>query len=129
MGSKISQHLGRAIRERREALGLSQEELAHGADVSRVYLGSLERGAQVASIEVVERIARALSASVPELLNGPPNEAVPRPEDLLGRRIAAVAKGASSEQLDVFMRVAVAYFGAVSGKPGRGKKRPGKGKG
>lgn len=123
MASKIREHLGQAIRVRREAQGLSQEELAHAADVSRVYLGSLERGAQVASIEVVERIASALEVSIPDLLDPPANAAPSRPEDVIGRRVAALAQGASDEALAVFMRIATAYFDAVAGKPGRGKKR------
>jgi len=50
-------------------MGLSQEALAHEADSNRTYISDLERGTRNPSIEVVERIARALSVTMGSLLD------------------------------------------------------------
>lgn len=59
--------IGQAIRRRREALRLSQEELAHRAGVHRTYLGSIERGERNPAIENLSKIATALGVTVAEL--------------------------------------------------------------
>ena len=50
-------------------LGVSQEELAHESDSNRTYISDLERGTRNPSLEVVERIARALNVSMGDLLD------------------------------------------------------------
>jgi transcriptional regulator with XRE-family HTH domain len=45
---------------RRQALGLSQEELAHRADIDRTYVSALVRSVYAAGIDVLDRLARAL---------------------------------------------------------------------
>lgn len=47
----------------------SQEELAHEADSNRTYISDVERGTRNPSIEVVERIAKALGVSIGSLLD------------------------------------------------------------
>jgi len=60
---------GKRVRKARKAKGLSQEELAHDADSNRTYISDVERGTRNPSIEVVERIARALDVSMGSLLD------------------------------------------------------------
>jgi transcriptional regulator with XRE-family HTH domain len=48
------------LRAARKAVGLSQEELAHRADVDRTYVSSLERCVYAAGIDVVDRLAKVL---------------------------------------------------------------------
>nr|WP_321508783.1 helix-turn-helix transcriptional regulator [uncultured Celeribacter sp.] len=48
------------IQDLRRARDLSQEELAHRADVSRGYLGKVENAKFAASLDLLERIANAL---------------------------------------------------------------------
>ena len=60
--------LGRAIRKRRLALGLSQEKLAEKADLHWTYIGGIERGERNVSLVNIVRIARALKTRVSELL-------------------------------------------------------------
>jgi transcriptional regulator with XRE-family HTH domain len=55
----------RALRRRH---GLSQEELAYRADIDRTYVSALERGVYGATIDVIEKLARALDVQVWELL-------------------------------------------------------------
>ncbi len=58
---------GRAVRERRLALGWSQERLAEKADLHWTYIGGIERGERNVSLMNISRIARALNTSVSEL--------------------------------------------------------------
>lgn len=59
--------LGRAIRELREAAGLSQEELAHQADIHPTWISHLESGRNNPSWGTVRRIAAALGVRLSEL--------------------------------------------------------------
>lgn len=61
--------VGRNLRKRRAALGLSQEDLAHKAGVSIRMVGSVERGQQSPTIEVLGKLADALEVSPASLLN------------------------------------------------------------
>lgn len=56
------------LRSARRRQGLSQEELAYRADIDRTYVSALERGVYGATIDVLERLARALGMQVWELL-------------------------------------------------------------
>lgn len=58
--STIARRFGRVIRECREQRGLSQEALAELAGLSRSFLGEIERGAAVPSIETLQKLADAL---------------------------------------------------------------------
>ncbi|RUV48750.1 XRE family transcriptional regulator [Mesorhizobium sp. M5C.F.Ca.IN.020.29.1.1] len=55
----------------RQAKGMSQEELAHLADIDRTYISSLERSVYNASIDVVDRLANALEVEPADLLKSP----------------------------------------------------------
>ena len=56
------------VRCRRRSLGISQERLADIAGVHRTYVGSVERGECNISIDNMERLAKALDISLPNLL-------------------------------------------------------------
>ncbi|MEL6800524.1 MAG: helix-turn-helix transcriptional regulator [Pseudomonadota bacterium] len=56
------------LRRHRLAAGLSQEELAHRADMDRSYVSALERSVYAASIDIVARLADELGVSAAELL-------------------------------------------------------------
>lgn len=60
---------GKRVRKARKVIGLSQEALAHEADSNRTYISDVERGQRNPSIEVVERIAKALNVSMGSLLD------------------------------------------------------------
>ncbi|VVT24620.1 helix-turn-helix transcriptional regulator [Rhizobium sp. EC-SD404] len=61
--------LARNLRKYRQAVGLSQEELAHRAEIDRTYISSIERCQYAASIDVIERLARELGVKPAALLN------------------------------------------------------------
>jgi transcriptional regulator with XRE-family HTH domain len=65
--STLQVAFGRTIREIRLELGLSQEKLAQKVKVSRNFLGSVERGESSLSLEVVERLARAMDIRLSDL--------------------------------------------------------------
>jgi ribosome-binding protein aMBF1 (putative translation factor) len=56
--------IGRAVRERRLALGLSQAGLAARADMTQPALSRLEAGGVVPTIPLLERISAALDADL-----------------------------------------------------------------
>jgi transcriptional regulator with XRE-family HTH domain len=64
----IAKRFGVVLRRRREAAGVSQEALAAKADLHRNYVGLLERGKQIPSILVVEKLAEALGTTMSSLM-------------------------------------------------------------
>ena len=65
------QTLGARIRDFRESAGLTQEALAHAANIGRVTLVRLEKGEQSPRFRTLDAIARALGKRVSELLVEP----------------------------------------------------------
>ena len=68
---EIREVLALNLRKHRRAHGLSQEELAHRADIDRTYISSLERSVYAAGIDVVDRLARVLGVEAADLLRRP----------------------------------------------------------
>ena len=66
--SNISIKFGEKVREIRVSQGLSQEHLAHIANVHRTYIGMIERAEKNITLVNVEKIAKALKVSIVELL-------------------------------------------------------------
>jgi transcriptional regulator with XRE-family HTH domain len=58
--------LGARIRELRNRLEISQEELASRAGMHWTYLSDLERGKQTPSLDILNRVARALDITLAE---------------------------------------------------------------
>ena len=69
---EIRETLALNLRKPRQARGLSQEELAHRAQVDRTYVSALERSVYAAGIDVLDWLARALDVEAAELLKPPP---------------------------------------------------------
>ena len=59
------------LRRLRHAKGLSQDDLAYEAEVSRSYLSQIEKGSFYASVKIVGRLADALGVEPAELLKLP----------------------------------------------------------
>ena len=59
------------LRRLRHAKGLSQDDLAYDAEVSRSYLSQLEKGAFYASLKIIGKLARALNTEPAEFLKLP----------------------------------------------------------
>jgi len=60
---------GERVREIRKEKGLSQEELAHKADLHRTYIGMIERAEKNITLLNIEKIANALVIRINDLFN------------------------------------------------------------
>ena len=65
---KIYKLLGEAIRVARKKAGLSQEELAEKVNLTRNYIGTIERAERKITLETLARIAKALKCRVRDLI-------------------------------------------------------------
>jgi transcriptional regulator with XRE-family HTH domain len=61
--------LGGRIKELRQRLKASQEELAHRAGLHWSYLSDLERGQQTPTLDVLNRLVRALDVTLAEFFS------------------------------------------------------------
>lgn len=61
--------VGKRVKELRNKLGLSQEELADYAELDRTYITSVERGRRNISIVNIEKLASALKVSLKEFFD------------------------------------------------------------
>jgi len=60
----ITKKFGKQVKKLRLEKGLSQETLAHLADLDRTYIPSIEKGERNVSITVIEKIAKALKVKI-----------------------------------------------------------------
>ncbi|MEC4003868.1 helix-turn-helix transcriptional regulator [Flavobacterium sp. SUN052] len=65
----IKQKFGLKIKELRKLKGFSQEKLANLADIDRTYLPTIENGNRNVSIEIVEKLAKALDVKIKDLFD------------------------------------------------------------
>jgi transcriptional regulator with XRE-family HTH domain len=59
------------LRRLRHARGLSQDDLAYEAEISRSYLSQLEKGVYYASLKIIGKLAEALDVEPAEFLRLP----------------------------------------------------------
>jgi transcriptional regulator with XRE-family HTH domain len=104
----VSPKLGERIRTLRMERGLTQDELAARAGITRVYTSFIERGEKVASLEVFINIAEVLDMSLSELFLDVDRET---PKEL-ARLSAAMAGQPIGIQRRIF-RVVEEMLGAV----------------
>jgi transcriptional regulator with XRE-family HTH domain len=64
----LEEHLGNAIREKREKLGFSQEAFADECGLHRTYISQLERGLKSPTVRTLALIAAKLKLTPDELL-------------------------------------------------------------
>jgi transcriptional regulator with XRE-family HTH domain len=60
---------GERVRVFRKEEGLSQEDLAHKAELHRTYIGMIERAEKNITLLNIEKIANALNISIKDLLD------------------------------------------------------------
>ena len=63
----IRVRFGKALRNKRRKVGVSQEEFADMCGLDRTYIGGIERGERNVSLVNIERIAKTLKISLSEL--------------------------------------------------------------
>lgn len=69
---KLRIQLGLNIQEVRRSRGLSQETLAHLAEIDRGYIGKIENAKHAVTVDMIEAIAQALDTEPMELLRTRP---------------------------------------------------------
>ena len=62
--------IGEAIRHHRKRVDLTQEKLAEWADLNPKYLGEVERGEKIISIEALLRISKSLKVPIRKFFQG-----------------------------------------------------------
>ena len=65
----IKEKIGQRIRYLRKELNLSQEALALKSDVDRTYITDVENGRRNISIEILEKVIKALEVSISDFFN------------------------------------------------------------
>ena len=65
---KILLALGQVVKQRRTALGISQEELGLRANLDRTYISGIERGVRNPSITALVSLASGLGITIANLL-------------------------------------------------------------
>ena len=68
MPRTLSPWVGLAIRQRRTASGLTQEQLAEKAELHRTYISMVERGKRNISVDALTGVAEALKTSASQLV-------------------------------------------------------------
>jgi transcriptional regulator with XRE-family HTH domain len=66
--SSLSKRFGAAIRRRRLEAALTQEQLAESARIHPTYVSMVERGVKNPTLDVADRLARALSVPLQEII-------------------------------------------------------------
>ncbi len=115
--SVIKERFGSRLRALREKRGLSQQDLSHASTVSKVFLGTLERGEKAATIETIEKLADGLGVQPAELFQFDARASESDPAEKLGRKVAALARGSSEARIFRFETVARMFFEPESDIP------------
>lgn len=91
-----------ALKHYREAVGLSQEDLAAKADLDRTYVSQLERGLKSPTLTSLEKLAGCLGIEAQALLRERRIGTGPRiPEDYTVRQVDRVAVARGGDRLEV----------------------------
>lgn len=69
MSLPLGVRFGHTIRELRRREGWSQEQLAHRAELNRSYVGEVERGLAMPSLDTAHKLAQALNVPLGALLS------------------------------------------------------------
>jgi transcriptional regulator with XRE-family HTH domain len=66
--ARLQRQFGETLRAERVARKMTQQQLAFDAELSLTYVGEIERGERMVSLDTLLRVAKALNLSAPELL-------------------------------------------------------------
>lgn len=106
--------MGRRIRQRREVLGMSREDLAKRLDVTSKFIADLEYGDKGTSVKNLYRLKQILGVSVDYLMDGDPSdENEEEPRRLLNENIMSSLSVCNVKQLRVMERITRLYIEGV----------------
>jgi transcriptional regulator with XRE-family HTH domain len=66
----VRKQFGKRVKQLRQENELSQEGLAHLAELDRTYIPSIEKGERNVSLEVIQKLSKAFKIKISELLKG-----------------------------------------------------------
>lgn len=101
---------------RREKMGVSQAVMGDEIGMTQATISRIENGEQNTTVEKLERVAKYLGVSVPELFVQPE-----KPETL--RRLEELLNRCSAEQQDAFLTILEASASVSGGGPDNGQAR------
>ena len=111
----MEQRVRRRVKALRSELGLTQEETATRAGISRGYYASIERGRRNISFGVLKGVAKALSVSLVSFLaDENPVEATQRIEHTRAVRFARLLERIDGDGLDVVEQVMERFARSVT---------------
>ena len=106
--------MGKRIRERRELLKMSRDELARRLDVTSKFIADLEYGEKGASVKNLYRLKQILGVSVDYLMDGnPSNQNETEPRKMLNENIMGSLRVCNVKQLRVMEQIARLYIEGV----------------
>ena len=76
------ERIGLRIRTQRKEKGVSQEQLAEQIGISASYMGHIERGTRIASVETLARLSKALEMDMHYIVFGHSSGYSARSEEL-----------------------------------------------
>jgi len=66
--AKLTKTICKRIKKYRGEVGMTQEDLSEKVGVSRVYIGYVEQGRNTPSLEILEKIAKALKVRLSDIV-------------------------------------------------------------
>ena len=93
--------LGQRIREQRKAKGWTMEQLAEKVELSPNYVGDLERGVKIPSLETFIRIVEVLDVSADVLIRDSVAPASHVADDELNRKLQQLTPGQKKAATDI----------------------------
>ena len=106
--------MGRRIRQRREVLGMSREDLARRLDVTSKFIADLEYGDKGTSVKNLYRLKQILGLSVDYLMDGDRSDLTEEePRRLLNENIMGSISVCNVKQLQVMEKIARLYIEGV----------------
>ena len=106
--------MDRRIRQRREVLGMSREDLARRLDVTSKFIADLEYGDKGTSVKNLYRLKQILGLSVDYLMDGDRSDLTEEePRRLLNENIMGSLSVCNVKQLQVMEKIARLYIEGV----------------
>lgn len=106
--------MGRRIRQRREVLGMSREDLARRLDVTSKFIADLEYGDKGTSVKNLYRLKQILGLSVDYLMDGDRSDLTEEePRRLLNENIMGSLSVCNVKQLQVMEKITRLYIEGV----------------
>lgn len=103
---EISRLVGSKIREIRNRLGLTQEEVAERAGMDFTSIGAAERGVRNLSLKSLFKVAKALGVPIEELVRSPKETPLDKEKELAISKLQELIRDTEIDQLKFLTEVA-----------------------